>query len=69
MKMVFIDAQFPDLRGDCYASGRGSGSTTKAAISRAIGNLLKDGKVRRKRISTIKMTVSITEASDGPQIA
>ena len=73
LKTAFIDAHFPDLRGDSYATGRGAGSTARIAISRAVGNLLKDQKVRRKRISTIKMTVSITErdatewVDNGPQ--
>lgn len=62
MKTVFIEAQFPDLRGNCYVSGRGSGSTTRVAIGRAVTNLLKDTKVRRKHINTINMTVNIRDA-------
>lgn len=63
MKKVLIEAQFPDLKGDCYASSRGTGTSVKVAISRAVGALLKDKKVRKKRIHSITMRVFINEVT------
>lgn len=61
MKNVVIEAMFPELKGGLiYKVGRGSASNTKAAISRAFGELLKQ--VKGKRISTIKATITIVEA-------
>ena len=59
-KKVFIDAQFPDLKGNCYGTGRGEGSTLQAAIGSAVRDLLKTPKLRRKQIHSIKMTVMIS---------
>lgn len=60
MKQATVDAQFPELKGDCYATGRGTGSTPRAAIARAVADLFQQRNVRRKRISTIKMRISIS---------
>ena len=63
MKNVLIEATFPELKGGfIYKNGRGSGSNPKAAISRAIGDLLKQ--VKGKRVSIIKATITIVEAVD-----
>ena len=60
MKRAHIEGQFPELKsGRMYATGKGEGSTVKAAISRAVGDLLKSA--RGKRIHSIKMIVSITD--------
>jgi hypothetical protein len=50
---------FPELKGNCYRTGRGRASNPKAAISRAIGDVLKQ--VRGKRWQTIKATISVVE--------
>ena len=64
MKKVRIEGQFPDLKGNCYADGNGTGSTVKAAISRAVADLLKDRKLRKKRIHSIVMKIFIQDAVD-----
>lgn len=60
MKIARVSAQFPELRGDCYATGKGEGSTVKAAISRAFADLFKQPNVHRKRVSSIKATIILT---------
>lgn len=60
MKIARVSAQFPELRGDCYADGKGEGSTVKTAIARAFADLFKQPNVRRKRISSIKATITLT---------
>lgn len=60
MKRVYIEAHFPDLKGNCYGTGRGEGSTVQAAIGSAVRDLLKTPKLRRKHLHSIKMTLSIT---------
>jgi hypothetical protein len=50
---------FPELKGNCYRTGRGEGSNPKAAISRAIGHALKQ--VKGKRWSTVRVSISIVE--------
>ena len=63
MKIAYLDAMFPELRGKyIYRTGRGEGSNPKAAISRAMGDLFKG--VKGKRWSTIKCTITITEKAD-----
>ena len=63
MKIAFVEAFFPELRGKfIYRSGRGEGSNPKAAISRAMGDLFKG--VKGKRFSTIKCTITLTEKAE-----
>ncbi len=57
-KQAYIEGFFPEVKGNPARVGRGYGSTAKAAISRAIGDLLKQV---NKRIQTIKATIIITE--------
>jgi hypothetical protein len=59
MKLATVEAFMPELRGNCYRTGRGRASNPKAAISRAIGDVLKQ--VRGKRWQTIKATISVVE--------
>lgn len=60
MKQAFIEGMFPDLKGgDIYKTGRGRGSSSRIAIARAFGDLLKQ--VSKKRVTTIKATISITD--------
>lgn len=64
MKIARIDAQFPELKGDCYVSSRGEASTPRAAISRAMATMFKNDKLRRKRITTFKATITITTKTE-----
>ena len=59
MKLAIAECFFPDLKGNCYRTGRGEGSNPKAAISRAIGHALKQ--VKGKRWSTVRVSISIVE--------
>ena len=63
MKIATVDAEFVELRGENQILARGEGSTTRTAIARAIGNLLRDPKVRRKRITHFRATVTIQTKS------
>lgn len=66
--VVTIEAQFPEVKGNCYASAKGSASTLPAAFRIAITNLMKSERVKHKRITAIKATISIahikTEEND-----
>ena len=60
LKVVTIEAQFPELNGGAYNQhGRGTGSTVKAAMSRAFADLLGQPKLRRKRFSRFTAIVSV----------
>jgi hypothetical protein len=60
IKVVTIDAQFPELKGGaCNQRGRGTGSSVKAAGARAISDLLRQPKLRRKRFSKFTAVVSV----------
>lgn len=60
LKVVTIDAQFPELKGGtCNQRGRGTGSSIKTAGARAISDLLQQPTLRRKRFSTFTAIVSI----------
>ena len=59
MKLATVEAFMPELRGNCYRTGRGRASNPKAAISRAIGDVLKQ--VRGKRWQTLKCTITCVE--------
>jgi hypothetical protein len=63
MKIAFIDAFLPELKGGkCNQSGRGEGANAKAAISRAMGDVLK--KVKGKRVSIIKATITLSTKTE-----
>ena len=62
MKLATVEAFMPELRGNCYRTGRGRASNPKAAISRAIGDVLKQ--VRGKRWQTIKATITVVEMAE-----
>jgi hypothetical protein len=60
IKVVTIDAQFPELKGGaCNQRGRGTGSSVRAAGARAISDLLRQPKLRRKRFSKFTAVVSV----------
>lgn len=63
MKIAFVEAFFPELKGKfIYRTGRGEASDNKSAISRAMGDLFKG--VKGKRVSVIKCTITLTEKAD-----
>ena len=65
MKIAFIEARFPEMPSPkMYQSGKGEGGTMKVAIRNAVSNLLKNRALAHKRISTITMTVTVTEKAD-----
>jgi hypothetical protein len=58
-KIAFIEATLPELKGGMmYQSGRGEGAHAKAAISRAMGDMLK--KIKGKRVSVIQARITLT---------
>lgn len=60
MKAVTVEGTFPELKGGfIYKTGRGRGSSTKVAIARAFGDLLKQ--VKKKQIHSIHATLTIIE--------
>lgn len=67
-KKVRIEAQFPDLKGNCYADGRGEGSTLQAAIGSAVRNLLKTPRLKRKQIHNITMKLFISSPVVAPVV-
>ena len=63
MKVAFVEAFFPELKGGkINQSGRGEGANAKAAISRAFGDMFK--KIKGKRVSMIKCTITLTQKAD-----
>jgi len=68
VKVVTIEATFPELKsGAMYQQGRGRGSSIKAAFAAAGRNLFKQPKLKAKRFTMFKATVSIgTEAEEMP---
>jgi hypothetical protein len=62
MKRAVVECTFPELKGGfIYKTGRGTGSGSKAAISRAIGDALKQ--VKGKRVSVIKASIVLSEVT------
>jgi len=60
LKVVTIEAQFPELRGGaCYQRGRGTGSTVRTATSRAVSDLFRQPTLRRKRFNRFTAVVSV----------
>jgi hypothetical protein len=60
LKVVTIDAQFPELKGGAVNQmGRGEGGSVKAAMANAVRDLLKQPKLRKKRFTTFTAIVSI----------
>lgn len=58
-KQVFVEATFPDLKGNCYAIGRGTGGVMPLALKRAVVNMFKaNPHLKKKKIT--RMTLSVT---------
>ena len=63
MKIAFVEATLPEMKVPrMYQSGRGEGANAKAAISRAFGDMFK--KIKGKRVSVIKCTITLTQKAD-----
>ena len=60
MKIARIDAEFSELTGDNRVQGYGEGSTIRAAISRAVADVFGSDALNRKRITTVNMTVNLS---------
>jgi len=64
MKIAKINAEFTELSGENQLTGQGEASTIRAAISRAVADLFKRPALKGKRISTINMTISLTNKTE-----
>lgn len=63
MKLVTIEAMFPELKGgSIYKTGRGKASTWTAALSRAGKDLQKQ--LKNKRFHTINATITIVDVQE-----
>ena len=63
MKLAICECTFPELKGgNIYKTGRGQGSTSKAAIARAFADALKQ--VRKKHVHQIKAAITIVETAN-----
>jgi hypothetical protein len=62
MKIVTVDAMFPELKGQfIYKTGRGRAGSPRAAIAAAFRDLLTQ--VKGKRFHSIKATITVVEAA------
>lgn len=64
MKKVEVTAKFPDVIEHGYEvmiQAAGEASNFKAAVSRAIGVILKDSQLKRKRIKKVLIEVAVSE--------
>jgi len=60
MKTARVYATFPELKGNCYATGTGIATTARAAISRAFEDIFSQTNVRGKRFSNIEAKITIS---------
>jgi len=69
LKVVMVDAFFPEFKGGAIKQrGKGVASTVRAAAARAMGDLLKQPKVKGKRFSTIQITMSIGQQAVAEEV-
>jgi hypothetical protein len=67
VKVVTIEATFPELKtGAMYQTGRGRGSSVRVAFAAAGRNLFKQPKLKAKRFTMFKATVSIGTEAEAP---
>jgi hypothetical protein len=66
MKLVTIEAMFPELKGgSIYHTARAKAGSSKAAIAAAFRNLIDMNK--GKRYQVIKCTVTVVTVPDEPE--
>lgn len=62
MKIVDVSASFPEVIVNEYAfetTKSASASTFKAAVSRALGSILKSPELKRKRFTTVSLSIVV----------
>lgn len=66
MKIAVVNGGIDELKGNNEVYGRGTGSTTKAAISRAMGAALRSTSRRKMYhgIMTFRGTITVTETAN-----
>ena len=65
MKIVMIEADFPELRAKYQKQlGKGQGSTRQSALAAATRDLLKQSGLKRMRFTTFTAKVTLTRAPD-----
>lgn len=68
IRVVTIEATFPELKsGAMYQTGRGRAGTVRAAFAAAGRDLFKQPKLKAKRFTMFKATVSIGTVDADPQ--
>ena len=73
VKCVFLEGMFPELpAAHAYQQGRGEGASLRIAASRAISDLFKKPKMKSRRITGGKITLSVgqrtLEMSESPLV-
>lgn len=70
LKVVRIEATFPELKGSCCnQTGKGTGTSVRAAAARAFSDLLRQKKLRRKKFTAIKAIISVGTIVEEPSEA
>lgn len=67
MKTVEVQAKFPEVVVDNYAfevTETASASTVKAAANRALGAVLKNPSLKRKRFTLISLEIVVAKEKD-----
>lgn len=64
MKLARIESELPEMRGQNQFAVSGTGTTTKSAISRAIGNLLKHHEVKGKHLTRFNLSVYVSNCTE-----
>jgi hypothetical protein len=60
LKVVIIEAQFPELKGGaCNQRGKGTGTSVRAAAARAFTDLLRQKKLKHKRFTRLTAVISV----------
>jgi hypothetical protein len=66
LRVVIIDAQFPELKGGaCNQMGKGTASTIKAAGAAAWRNLLSQPTLKRKRFTRMSAIITVGVRREG----
>jgi hypothetical protein len=66
MKTATVNGGIDELKGNNEVFGRGTGSTARVAIARAISAMLKSPSLHRKRFSstmTFRGTITVTNST------